>query len=251
MAWPEFLNERRVRRLISLLRKERFCPFCGWAGYRFEPFGNVATHRADAQCPLCGSLERHRLAYLLLSDRISRGQRVLHVAPEKTVIPWLVSISSEYLNIDLHSPAMRQMDLTHLDLADYSKTLVWCSHVLEHVANDRKALSEIYRVLEPGGMLVLQVPIGGELTYEDTSAISDRDRLAKFLQEDHVRLYGLDLKQRIEQAGFECELLTSAILPPKERKRFGVDAKFYREIFFCRRPKMSQRAEKPKRAFAA
>jgi len=149
MALSQFLSTRRVRRLASLLRKERFCPFCGWAGYRFEPFGNVATYRADAQCPLCGSLERHRLAFLLLSSRISRGHRVLHVAPEKTVIPWLVSVSSEYLNIDLYNPAMRQMDLSHLELADCSKTLVWCSHVLEHVPDDRKALSEIYRVLEP------------------------------------------------------------------------------------------------------
>jgi SAM-dependent methyltransferase len=160
MARPEFVNAKRLRRLASLLRKERFCPFCGWRGFRFEPFGNAATHRQDAQCPICGSLERHRLAFVLLRNRIARGQRVLHVAPEPMIIPWLVSLSSEYLNIDLQIPAMKQMDLTDLDISDGSKTLVWCSHVLGHIPDDQKALSEMYRVLEPGGVLVLQVPIG-------------------------------------------------------------------------------------------
>ena len=164
MARNEFVNAARLRRLASLLRKERFCPFCGWRGFRFELFGNAPTHRQDAQCLICGSLERHRLAFVLLQNRIARGQRVLHVAPETAVVPWLVSLSSEYLNIDLQNPAMKQMDLTDLNFADCSKTLVWCSHVLEHIPDDRKALSEIYRVLEPGGMLVLQVPIGGDKT---------------------------------------------------------------------------------------
>jgi SAM-dependent methyltransferase len=202
------------------------------------------VRRNDAQCPICGSLERHRLAFLLLRDRITRGQRILHVAPERVVIPWLVSLSSEYLNIDLHHPAMRQMDLTHLELADSNKTLVWCSHVLEHIPDDRKALAEIHRVLEPGGLLVLQVPIGGTLTYENPNVVSDHDRLVEFLQEDHVRLYGLDLKERIERAGFECDLLTSAQLSSKERTQCAVDARFYREVFFCSKPGTQQQSSR-------
>ncbi len=241
---------RKARRLADLFVKRRRCPMCGWTGFRFAPFGNVSTHRQDAQCPICGSLERHRLAFLLLRDRIAPGQRILHVAPERVVIPWLVSLSAEYLNIDLQGPAMRQMDLTNLELADGSKTLVWCSHVLEHIPDDRQALTEIHRVLEPGGLLVLQVPIGGERTYEDASVGSDQDRLVKFLQEDHVRLYGLDLKERLERAGFECDLLTSENLDPAERQRYAVDAKFYREVFFCRRPDARQPEEKSNPVFA-
>ena len=76
MARSEFVNAVRLRRLASLLRKERFCPFCGWRGFRFEPFGNAPTYRQDAQCLICGSLERHRLAFVLLQNRIARGQRV-------------------------------------------------------------------------------------------------------------------------------------------------------------------------------
>lgn len=231
---------RKIRRLADLSVKRRRCPMCGWTGFRFEPYGNQAAHRPDAQCPICGSLERHRLAFVLLNNRIAPGQRVLHVAPEKIVIPWLVSLSSEYLNIDLYTPAMRKMDLTDLELRDGSQTLVWCSHVLEYIYDDRKALSEIYRVLEPGGLLVLQVPIDGDLTYEDPNVTSSEDRLAKFLHEEHVRLYGLDLKRRLEQAGFECSVLRSSLLTSQERVLYAVDAKFYREIFLCRRPVTKQ-----------
>src|SRR5205807_8227619 len=93
------MDSRRLRRLASLLLKQRRCPFCGWFGFRFEPFGNQMTYREDALCPICGSLERHRAAFLLLRDRIPSQQKTLHVAPEPLMVPWLVSRSCEYLNI--------------------------------------------------------------------------------------------------------------------------------------------------------
>src|SRR5579864_4669610 len=122
------MDARRFRRLASILIKQRKCPFCGWFGFRFEPFGNKMTYREDALCPICGSLERHRAALLLVRDRIPLHQKTLHVAPEPLMVPWLVSRSCEYLNIDLYNPAMRRMDLMQMELASESKTLVWCSH---------------------------------------------------------------------------------------------------------------------------
>lgn len=161
---------------------------------------------------------------------------MLHFAPEPLMIPWLVSLSADYLNVDLHHPAMRRMDITAIDLPDRSRTLVWCSHVLEHVPDDRRALSEVFRVLEPGGTLVIQVPIRDEKTYEDPSVTDDAGRLEKFLQEDHVRLYGRDLVRRIEDAGFACELLSSENLPERDQELYGLKTPLYREVFVCRRP---------------
>jgi SAM-dependent methyltransferase len=131
------------------------------------------------------------------------------------------------------------MDLTDIDLSDGCRTLVWCSHVMEHIPDDRKALHEIHRVLEPGGLLVLQVPIRGEVTYENPSIQDEKDRMEHFLQEDHVRLYGLDLKSRIEQCGFICELLTTEALPPEVQTLYSLKTPLYREIFFCRKPSKS------------
>jgi|SRR6185437_96002 len=225
---------RRIRRLAGLVRKERYCPFCGWRGYRFEPFGNRVLYREDAACPICGSLERHRAARLLLRDRIAGGQRVLHMAPESLMIPWLVSLSCEYVNADLYNPAMVRMDLTDTGLADDSKTLVWCSHVLEHIPDERAALAEIHRILAPGGLLVLQVPIVGDTTFEDPAVATDEERLEKFLQEDHVRLYGRDLADRVGAAGFECEVLTTADMSAADQALNGVAHPVFREVFLCR-----------------
>jgi len=230
------LNGPRLRRLAGLVRKERLCPLCGWRGFRFEPYGNRMLRRSDASCPICGSLERHRVARLLLGDRLAGRHRVLHMAPEPLMIPWLVSLSCDYLNADLNHPAMRRLDLTDTRLPDASRTLVWCSHVLEHIGDDMAALSEVFRILAPGGQLVLQVPIGGETTLEDPSVTDDEGRLLRFLQEDHVRLYGRDIAERIEAAGFACEMLTAAALPPAEQRLYAVGHPVFREVFLCRRP---------------
>lgn len=230
------MSGQRLRRLAGLVRKERFCLFCGWRGFRFEPFGNRVLRRDDARCPICGSLERHRVARLLLQDRLSGPHRVLHMAPENLMIPWLVSLSCDYLNADLQHPAMRRMDLTDTRLPDAGRTLVWCSHVLEHIPDDLAALREVFRILAPGGQLVLQVPIGGDTTLEDPSVADDEGRLERFLQEDHVRLYGRDLADRVRAVGFACEVLTSAALPLAEQRLHAVGHPVFREVFLCRRP---------------
>src|SRR5688500_4118574 len=105
---------------INRIGRRRGCTMCGWMGFRFGPYGNEKIARGDAACPACGSLERHRLAYALLRDRLGRDHRTLHVAPEAQVAKWLGSISRDYLSIDLAGPAMRRMDLTSLDLPDES-----------------------------------------------------------------------------------------------------------------------------------
>lgn len=227
---------RRLRELIDVLIKRRQCPLCEWRGFRFRPFGDFLSFRKDAMCPVCGSLERHRLAFLLLKDTIEPHQRVLHVAPERCLIPWFVSLSSEYVNADFCSPAMRQMDLTHIDLLDSSKTLIWCSHVLDYISNEKAALSELFRVLAPGGILVLQVRINGALTLE-VSAVADKDeRMQKLFDETKVRLYGMDLKERITDSCFSCNVISSSSLSERDQIMYGLRTPGYRDVFICRKP---------------
>jgi SAM-dependent methyltransferase len=185
------------------------CLICG-SDTEFGPFG--LAPRPRAMCRRCGSLERHRLiaVYLERSGVLRRSpMRVLHVAPEEPVARRLTADPAvDYLSIDLESPrAMRRMDLTRLDLPDDSIDLAVCIHVLEHIPDDDAAMSELRRVLAPGGTLIAQVPIDWDAasTDEDPSVTDPAERERRWGQSDHVRLYGPDFVDRLRSAGFDVE----------------------------------------------
>jgi SAM-dependent methyltransferase len=100
----------------------------------------------------------------------------------------------------------RRLSIEELPFDDSSCDAVICNHVLEHVADDRKAMREILRVLRPGGWALLQVPIDRERLYtiEDPTA-SALERRLRFGQHDHVRSYGADYIERLKAAGFELD----------------------------------------------
>ena len=106
-----------------------------------------------------------------------------------------------------------QMDLTALPYADRSFDAIVANHVLEHVPDDKRALSELRRVLHPGGFAVLQVPIARRLerTLEDVPVYTDAERERVYGQRDHVRLYGLDYPERLAHAGFAVREYTGHV----------------------------------------
>lgn len=53
---------------------------------------------------------------------------------------------------------VREMDLSFLDFEDAQFDLVWCRHALEHSIFPFFTLSEMHRVLRPGGVLYVEVP---------------------------------------------------------------------------------------------
>jgi ubiquinone/menaquinone biosynthesis C-methylase UbiE len=97
-----------------------------------------------------------------------------------------------------------RIDICNINLPDHSFDLVLCLHVLEHVPDDRKAMAELRRVLRPSGMAVIMVPLeeGLDETYENPLIVSEADRLIHFGQEDHVRYYGRDFRDRLREEKF-------------------------------------------------
>ncbi len=188
-----------------------FCPCCGGSFRSFISGG--PNLRPNACCPRCGSLERHRLLWLYLQQKTNLFRdklRVLHFAPEKIFQDALRTLPNlDYVSADLYSPlAMVKMDITDITFPDDSFDVILCSHVLEHIPDDRKAMAELYRVLKPGGWAILQVPIDPKLdtTYEDPSIVTPEERKRHFGQDDHVRWYGRDYGDRLKQAGFNLRL---------------------------------------------
>jgi SAM-dependent methyltransferase len=214
------------------------CPNCGWSGRAFKRRNRPGKPAPSLLCRSCGSSSRHRFARVALAPVF--GQRIastLHFAPERSIEPWLRALSSEYLSVDLASPrAMQRMDITRLPLEDDRFSMVWCSHVLEHIDDDRRAMAELFRVVRPGGMAAIMVPIYGDATREDSAITTPAERLRHFGQQDHVRTYGLDIERRLGAAGFRVEVLRVGDLPEQARARHALDYPSTREIFVCRKP---------------
>jgi len=169
--------------------------------------------RLDSLCPSCGSLERHRL-FKLWSDSHAEEmskKRVLHFAPEESITELVRPKAGTYTTADIIPGAADiVLDLQSLDLPDQSYDFVICSHVLEHV-DDQKALSELFRIVAEGGIVILMFPIieGWDRTYQNSAVQSPADRLLHFGQEDHVRYFGRDVRTRIQAAGFSLEEFTA------------------------------------------
>lgn len=172
------------------------------------PYGQL-NRRTNVLAPLSMSLERHRLIWLYLKNEtefFTKKIKFLHVAPEYCYLRKFKKLKNlDYITGDLISPwATIKMDVCEMPFADNEFDVAMCNHVFEHVENDKKAMSEFFRVLKPEGWAIFQVPIdySREETFEDPSITDPKERERLFWQHDHLRLYGQDYGKRLEQAGF-------------------------------------------------
>ena len=231
-ALPEIINEplKKVGRFIRQIHNSgmrRYCPVCRIPSEKFEEVGIVP--REDAKCRWCGARERHRLVWLYFKKRTDLfdgcPKSMLHVAPERMFENLLKRyLGSGYLTADLHNPnAMVRMDITDIDYPDETFDVIYCSHVLEHVPDDRRAIRELHRVLKSDGWAILLVPITAHRTFEDPSITNPTDRLRLFGNKDHVRRYGPDFVERLKEAGFKVKVTTASdFLTEEEIELMGI-----------------------------
>jgi len=198
---------KKIVYLFMYYGKNRWCPVCGKPSRKFLEFG--INPRENALCPHCNSLERHRFVWLYFKKKTNlfkdSHKKLLHIAPEKCLEKkFRKLLKRRYLTADLSgSGAMIKMDITNIDYPAESFDVIYCSHVLEHVPDDKKALREFYRVLKSDGFAILIVPLSAGKTFEDLTIRDANERLKKFGHEDHVRSYGPDFIERLKEAGFK------------------------------------------------
>jgi SAM-dependent methyltransferase len=206
------------------------CPICRRHYRKFLPYGRI-NPRPNALCPNCLSLERHRLIWMYLQQKTNffiAKLTVLHIAPEPCFMNrFEKQHGNNYITADIESPLAKvKMDIHDIPFPENHFDAILCNHVLEHVADDIKAMQEIRRVLKPGGWAILQVPWFSpilETTLEDPTIVGVREREKAFGQDDHVRKYGKDYLQRIARSGLKAEANTFAEgLPDAIALRSGV-----------------------------
>ena len=218
-----------------LFHGRHYCPICESHIRGFEDFG----YDRNQFCPVCSSMQRHRLAWLFFLQKTNlfdcNRKRMLHLAPEVALKPRLKCIPNmDYWTADLQDhKCIVIMDITDIQYPDNTFDIVFCSHVLEHIPDDRKAMRELARVLKPEGWAVFMVPLNAQQTTEEDPSITnpaERERL--FWQHDHVRLYGPDFKDRLEKEGFKVTVIKpSQIASAEDCMRMGLPIQD--SIFFC------------------
>jgi SAM-dependent methyltransferase len=245
----EAVLPRKVQKLLAWvpLGATRDCVLCGGRVRRFLPYRGgwrcapplmrewrmIGSDPDNYECPRCGcsDRERHLFAYLQADGLLQamRGKSLLQFAPEPKLTPRLVAAGlARHVQADLfpQAPGVEKIDLLAIPYADATFDFVMVNHVLEHVADDVRALAEIRRVLRPGGLAVLQTPFSAvlERTLSDPAVQSPEARLQLYGQEDHVRLYGQDIFARFESAGLRSRVRGhQELLPDMDPVRYGVN----------------------------
>ena len=225
------------------------CPFCGYGSTDLMERGldNEVLHqyqiigggKRKCTCYQCGAYDREKLVYLFLRDNLkifdkASKSKILHIAPEKKLSDKIRSCSFlEHICGDLfcegYPSYVHEMNILNLIFEDSTFDIIICNHVLEHIEDDKKAMAELYRVLKPGGTAILQVPISKCLdkTFEDLTIVTPIERERIFGQKDHLRIYGMDYKDRLESVGFVVKVENIS----KENQKYGLNPD--EDLFVC------------------
>lgn len=232
-AYQNLLSKFLVNRYRIQYRKYSgnifTCNFCGASYNKFAPsfpakqdaealsLNNViAGYGENIICPNCLSTARERLVLAMLQSSVPVfGKKILHLSPEKKIFNYIKK-HAQVTTADLApgfykviDPGIQQQDLTQLQFEDACFDIIIGNHILEHIPDDQKAMTELFRVLKPGGHAVLQVPYSATNSsiIESPGIYSPALQSAKFGQKDHVRIYTLPgYIERLQSAGFIVEI---------------------------------------------
>ncbi|PTN08341.1 class I SAM-dependent methyltransferase [Mangrovibacterium marinum] len=243
--YKKLVSERRriairrgIKRIYALAYRGTTvrCNCCNRTFRKFLAKGNQP--RANAECPYCGSLERsRRMKFYLEREVFSQAmpQRILHFAPEKCLDQLFKNQSFEYVDADINPAyASHPIDITRIPFPPNYFDLIICSHVLGHVANERRAISELHRVLKPGGqaLILSLLQAGREKTLEMPELETAAEKLHFYGEPDLCRAHGKDFIDRLGQANWTVECVDYAQSLPaafQDQYRLGNGE---RELFF-------------------
>lgn len=225
-------------RALLFIGNKYTCPCCGWKLRAFTHGGYSLKIRYLGYCPRCNSKARHRRWWLFLQQEtnlFTDHLRLFQISPNYCLSRRFITLPNiDFVGGDLHNHRNIQikMGLFATPILSEAFDAILCVHVLEHIQEDRKAIHELYRVLKPGGWAGISVPIRlDQRTYEDPSITLPAERERAFGETVHVRYYGYDLMDRLEEAGFRVKMYAGKEVDQLSRQRYGL--RDDENIFFC------------------
>jgi len=202
------------------------CPVCRWEGRRFRTFVSPEIVIPASICPVCGSLERQRHVVLGMREVLADKAHV-----PRTLLGLSISGAMSYLlaheglgrcfrsDYDRRDPRYAPdviIDLARAGFREDAFDWVVCSHVLEHIPDFDAAVSELVRILRPGGLAWIQVAYQEGLTESHPITLDPRDFDA------HAWRFGQDFTARLRRPGWTVTVHEAAALSPQVRQRHGI-----------------------------
>ena len=211
--WQKLKNKVRSEKFkLQNQGKERFtCPICNYQG-PFMDFNLPTGLIEHSSCPSCRSEPRHRLQFLVMNNILKGVEtsrpKMLHFAPEPFFREIFSKQFAQYETADFGMPGVdHQVDLQELPFEDRTYDFVFASHVLEHIPDDEKAISEIRRILKPNGIAILPVPLLAKNTIEYPEPNPNEGY--------HVRAPGFDYYDKYNKYFSKVDKISSDSFPSK------------------------------------
>lgn len=231
------LNFYKWKNKVFFLKNEKYCIICNSTLHSFLPLPRMYTknwekagfpYRADDfetlnknefSCPFCGATDRDRFYAVYIEQNIlanSAFDGILDIAPSSPLSKWIrKNFSGKYITTDLYMDGVDiRSNIEHMDVFENeSFDFLICSHVLEHVNNDLKAMAELWRVLRKGGKAIVMVPIvkNFDSVLENPDITNPIERWKNFGQDDHIRLYSRKIfLERLISCGFRVDMFKAS-----------------------------------------
>lgn len=186
-------------------------------GFVHSPFLFETLNLKYYRCNNCGASDRDRLIALYFRQFLEENNEkvnMLDFAPSQALRHVFQNDKSIlYRSADLFMDGVDdRVDIRNMNIYDDNAFDIFvCSHVLEHIDEDLKAMHELKRILKANGFGLILVPVLLSLSdsIEDKAYLeSEHLRWKYFGQDDHVRIYSKkDLVSRLESVGFKVEQL--------------------------------------------
>lgn len=195
--------------------------------------------KQEVLCPYCKALPRHRILAYWCQKHLDefKNAKILYFASEYSMELWMKRNKIRYESADLYKKADLRLDIQKTGLQDNAYDIIICNHVLEHVDDFREALREMYRVLRPGGLFICSFPMDPkvELLDEDREVQTDEERVLRFGQNDHKRVFGMQSDTFLTEAGFEVEFIRGEDCPDEILPIVGPADYDMNRLFACRK----------------